>query len=338
MVLINELFTSVKQDDKQMAKLVDETKAVKKMEKKDQNALVDALNDYMLLGKESNYLNRFSVNELKKMSSADIVQSFKNILTYETEIAYVGARSFDQVKASLLNHIPFAESLKTRDMYIAPVMEYEQPVIFAYHNPKAVQVAVNAYIASEKANDKARLQAGLFNQYFGEGMTSILFQEIREFRALSYSADGLYSFESKEYPDRKGTFTASLSTQADKTNEAIDLMQQLIADMPQKPERLDMIKSGIAESVNSTKPNFRNIPSYGYSLIRQGYTEDRRKLELEYSQTAEFSDIVDFYDQYVKGKPINYAIVGNIKKVDLKALEKYGTIKKVKANEVMKKL
>ena len=261
-----------------------------------------------------------------------------NILNYETDITYVGSLSFDKVKTTLLNNIPFADKLKPRDMYILPRMEYDKSTIFVYHNPKAKQVAVNAYIPGGKANDKARLQESLFNQYFGSGMTSILFQEIREFRSLSYSASGSYSFPSKLYPDVKGRFTAFLSTQADKTNEAIDLLQQLITEMPEKPERLDIIKNGIAESINTSKPNFRYVPGYAYSLIREGYTEDTRKTRLDYSKTAEFSDIVDFYTQYLKGKTIHYALIGNTKKFDLKALEKYGTIKRLKQGEIMKKL
>jgi predicted Zn-dependent peptidase len=242
------------------------------------------------------------------------------------------------VKTTVLKHIPFAETLKPRDMYLIPRMEYDKSTIFTYHNPKAKQVAVNAYIPGEKANDIARLQVSLFNQYFGSGMSSILFQEIREFRSLSYSAYGSYGFSSRLYPNEKGNFTAFLSTQADKTNEAIDLLQQLIIDMPEKPDRLDIIKSGIAESINNSKPNFRNVPSYALSLIREGYTEDTRKTRLDYSKTAEFTDIVGFYNQFIKGKTINYALIGNTKKFNLKALEKYGTIKKLKRKEVMKSL
>jgi predicted Zn-dependent peptidase len=338
MQLINELFTSVKPDDKQLEKLVNEAKAEAKTERKDQNELDNAVYGYMLNGKESDYLNRFSIKELKKISSADIVKSFKNILNYETDIIYVGSLPIEDVKTVILNNIPFAETLQSRDMYISPVMEYEQSTIFVYHSPKAKQVRINACIVGEKANDKARLQAELFNQYFGRGMSSILFQEIREFRSLSYSASGGYSNPSQLYPDRKGRFIAYLSTQADKTNEAIDLLQQLITNMPEKPERLDIIKSGIAESINSSKPNFRYLPGYAYSLIRQGYKEDIRKLNLEYSKTATFTDIVDFYNQFIKGKTIHYAIIGNTKKFDLKALGKYGLIKRLKYKDVMKKI
>jgi predicted Zn-dependent peptidase len=336
--LIHELFTSVKPDDKQTEKFVNQAREDKKMERKDHDELDYALSDYMTDGKESDYLNRFSIKELKKIRSADIIQSFKNILNYETDITYVGSLSFEQVKTSVLNYIPFADNLKTRDMYITPMMEYAQNTIFVLNNSKANQVRVNVYIPGAKSNDIARLQAVLFNQYFGQGMSSIMFQEIREFRSLSYSASGGYSNPSKLYPDRKGRFFGYLSSQADKTNEAVEILNQLLTDMPEKPERLDIIKSAIAESINSSKPEFRYVPYYCYSLVRQGYKEDTRKLNLDYSKTAEFTDIVDFYNQFIKGKTINYAIIGNTKKFDLKALEKYGTVKKVKSRQVLKKL
>ena len=57
----------------------------------------------------------------------------------------------------------------------------------------------------------------------GSGLVSILFEEIREKRALSYSA---YSYFS---PMRvKGTFTAGLSTRADQADEALSVLREVI--------------------------------------------------------------------------------------------------------------
>ena len=336
--LINELFTSVKPDNKQKSKFIDNTKFQQKTEKKDQRALDDAVYEYMMYGKNSSYIDRLNIKELKKIKSEDIVKSFKNILNYEAQITYVGTLPFDQIKTSILNYLPFAEKLNAKDIYFTPKMEYEENTIFVYNNSKANQVAVNLYIQGEVANDKSRLQAVIFNQYFGSGMSSIMFQEIREFRSLSYSARGNYSHPSKEYPDRKGQFLGELSTQADKTNEAIALLNDLLSNMPEKPERLEIIKSAISSSINSSKPGFRNVPFYGYSLIRQGYTEDIRKLNLEYSKDAQFSEIVDFYNNFIKGKRINYAITGNTKKFDINELEKYGKIKKLNNSLIFREL
>jgi len=69
----------------------------------------------------------------------------------------------------------------------------------------------------------------------GGGMVSRLFQEIREKRGLSYSANSYFS------PMReKGPFTASLQTRTDQTEEALSVLQEqlkiFIDDGPTKAE------------------------------------------------------------------------------------------------------
>lgn len=336
MLLINELLSSIKPDDAQMKKLIDDAESSKKVEKKDQNTLDDALYEYVVFGDNSDYINRLTIDEIKKIKSKDIVDAFKKARNYETTITYIGKLSFDQVSELLIKNIGFSDNLIEKDTYITPCTNYSKNQIFVCNNPKSIQAAVNIYIPSEKVNDNDRLKAYLFNQYFGVGMNSIMFQEIREFRSLSYSARGSFRMYSKKYPEQKGYFLGALSTQTDKTNEAIDLLNELVINMPEKPDRIDNIKDNVVESINSSKPNFRSTPQYGYSLIDQGYTEDTRKLNLEYTQTASFEDILDFYNNFIKGKPIIYTITGNIKNMDIKALEKYGEVTEIKIDNIIK--
>ncbi len=334
--LLHEWLTAAKADDKQMSKLVEDAKAGQKMEKQDQNTLDDALCQYALYGKKSEYIDRLTANEIKKIRSADILTSFQKIKNYETTITYVGTLPLENVKSALIQHIGFPDSLAVKDLYIRPRSEFSKNKILICDNPKANQSAVNVYIPGEKNSDTERLQASLFNQYFGLGMSSILFQEIREFRSLSYSAYGSYKTASKLYPDFKGYFMGVLSCQSDKTNEAIDILNQLICDMPRKPERLATIRQAVLESINNSKPGFRAIPSYGYSLVEQGYTEDYRKTNLDYTQISQFNDIENFYQDFIQNRPTVYIITGNKKKMDLKALEKYGEIQEVKAEQLFK--
>ena len=53
-----------------------------------------------------------------------------------------------------------------------------------------------------------RLTARTFNKYFGSGMSALVFQEIREFRSLAYSAYGI--FQIPWYLNGKDIFEVSL--------------------------------------------------------------------------------------------------------------------------------
>jgi predicted Zn-dependent peptidase len=65
----------------------------------------------------------------------------------------------------------------------------------------------------------------LFNNYFGGGMSSIVFQTIRESKALAYSTYAYYFTPNTK--DEKYYLVGYVGTQADKLNEAIPSMNEL---------------------------------------------------------------------------------------------------------------
>lgn len=73
-------------------------------------------------------------------------------------------------------------------MRLQPVQEN---TVYIYDNPSARQTIVGSYAQTAPmptARDRAQLR--LWSTYFGGGMQSVLFQEVREFRALAYSVHG----------------------------------------------------------------------------------------------------------------------------------------------------
>ena len=174
-----------------------------------------------------------------------------------------------------------------------------------------------------------------FNKYFGSGMTSIVFQEIREFRSLAYSSYGYYNKPFKN--GKAGLLIAHLSTQADKTNEAIDVFMDLITNMPEKPERIENIRKSLTQSINSNRPSFRHLSSSVAYWKKQGYNDDPRKNRISDYEKMEFDKITDFYKKNVSGKPIIITIVGNKKRIDIEKLKKYGEFIELKNTDVIKK-
>ena len=94
------------------------------------------------------------------------------------------------------------------------------------------------------------------------------------------------------------------------------------------------LKDYLKESILSAKPGFRSASAVYEAWKRMGYTQDPAIDKMKKIETLKFEDIIDFYNENIKGKPVVIAIVGNPKDFDTKALEKYGKVVKVSESKL----
>jgi predicted Zn-dependent peptidase len=320
MSLVNDYLLNIKADDKQITKLLQSIKERNKIERKDHTILAEAHLNYIIMGKHSPYINRVPVKEVKKLKSEDIVNAFRRAKNHETTITYAGKLSFDKVKETLKTRIVFPDKVQPADRSFFEIRDFDSGMISLYNYKKANQTHTLFYIPG-KAGDKSDvIISAFFNQYFGEGMTSIMFHEIRELRSLSYSASARYSFPNRIYAGFKGFLYGTLATQADKTAEAIELVDSLVKQLPQKPELTEILRNSFKESINTSKPAFRDIPAYGYSLVEQGYNEDLRKIRYDNINLFNMDSINKFHENFIKGRPLIYILTGNESKMEIDKL------------------
>ncbi|MEJ7665710.1 MAG: insulinase family protein [Hymenobacter sp.] len=78
--------------------------------------------------------------------------------------------------------------------------------------------------------DNGARPVALYNEYFGGGMGSIVFQDLRESKALAYSAMSRYANADKA--GRSNYIISYIGTQSDKLPEAMSGMESLLTDMP----------------------------------------------------------------------------------------------------------
>lgn len=65
-----------------------------------------------------------------------------------------------------------------------------------------------------------------------------------------------------------------------------------------------------------------------------GHNTDRRKDIFEKVKNYTFADVKDFHTKYVKNRPTTLLVLGKKEGLDLKALEKYGTVKYLSLKDV----
>ena len=157
--------------------------------------------------------------------------------------------------------------------------------------------------------------------------------EIREKRSMAYTAYGYFSRPPKQGQMTK--FVGYVGTQSDKVADAIDVYMSLLDSMPQYPETMENIRTVLRQSVLSNKPTFRNKSQRMTANMLLGYKVDPAMLQVRDIQRLSFENVVSFYEQRVKGKPIAIIVMGDPKLIDQKVLKaKYGKINKLSKSQL----
>ena len=136
-------------------------------------------------------------------------------------------------------------------------------------------------------------------------------QEVREYRSMAYTADG--GEITPPLANKNAYFEGYIGTQADKTIDAIDVFMNLLTEMPEYADRISGIKDYLREGLQTAKPDFRSRSQVYEAWKRLGYTEDPAKTQLPKIQNLSFEDVVKFYQQNVKGRPVAIGIIGDPK-------------------------
>ena len=118
--------------------------------------------------------------------------------------------------------------------------------------------------------------------------------------------------------------------------QAIALLDSLCNDMPVNVENLSVARQSLLNDVNNSYPTFRSMPLIVSLSERNGYTSDVETALVEQLPSLTQADVEAFYRQHIKGQPYQLMIVGNVKKLDMKALARYGTVVKVKKDDIYK--
>ena len=176
----------------------------------------------------------------------------------------------------------------------------------------------------------------MLGRYFGGGMFSLMFQEVREFRSMAYSASGLTDCSSPAYPDDPALFITSLGTQADKTLSAMQLVDSLIRTLPIKENNLESSRYSIVASVNNSYPDFRGLPGEVQRLELMEYKENPDKEILENLPSVDSAALREYYERAVAPAPVVWILVGDRKSLPMNEIASYGKLVELKKADIYK--
>jgi predicted Zn-dependent peptidase len=313
----------------------DAVKMVKSGESKRTPAsLASALCEKVMYGKESEYLRKEN-----KVSAEEFAKLFELALKTECDILYCGALSADEIERSIKEYLPVDKITRpTKSPVERKIINYEKPTVYFVDAPNNALSYVYCYIPGGSLDDmKSRNEADLFAAYFGGNMTSLMFQEMREFRSLIYFGTASYEFPAFKNRELPSHFYALFATQSDKTPDAVFVLDSLLKDMPVVEKRVEDSKRALYNGLANDYPTFRSVAEKIAYYKMLGYDDDPAKIAADNIPKSTSDDLKRFYEQHVKGRPIVYCIVGNAEFMDFERLSDFGKVVKVKENDLFRR-
>ncbi|MFP2994563.1 insulinase family protein [Spongiivirga sp. MCCC 1A20706] len=281
--------------------------------------------NYAKYGEDSRQRDIIQVSDLRDIDPEELVNIVKDLRNYKQRVFYYG-KDVENAVASLDEKHTVPASLKD----YAPAKKYEEKetggnVYFV--NYDMVQAEMMFVAKSDPFSTENLAASRLFNTYFGSGLSSIVFQEIRESKSLAYSAYSFYANASKK--DESNYVMAYIGTQANKMPQAVDAMLDLMNDMPESEEQFQAAKESTLKKLAAERITKSNIFWSYERLQNRGIDHDIREDIYNAVSKMTMADLKTFFDNNIKGEEYNMVVIGNRNDVDMKALEKMGKVQEM---------
>ena len=296
------------------------------------NILWSGLRNYAKYGADNPFTNVLSNHELQELKAEELTNIIKGITTYPHRVLYFGPRNTNELKVFLgeYHKVPAEFTSVPELKEFAELDIDDQQVYWADYD--MVQTEIVFQSKSDAYDAKLTPATRLFNEYFGGGMNSIVFQEIREAQGLAYSVFSSYSQGSKK--EKSDYLFAYIGTQADKQGEAMDAMMELLNNMPESEGAFKIAKEAILNKIESERVTKSSVLWNYVNAQDKGLDYDIRKDTYEQVAAMSFDDLKAFQEKYIKDKKYVTVLVGSRDKINFEDLAKYGEVKELTLDEL----
>lgn len=332
LALMLELVNNPTVDEQTLEELKDIILKSREDQKQDPMAVSRALYLYNRYGDESPMLESLTSAEIEAATVEQLQSLVAGLLDYRHTLTYTGSLPLETLLASIRSHYQVADNLKETPPYrFRRAREITQNEIYVVDQPTA-QAQVRFEFPDGVYNEDLVIPSSLYNGYFGSSMSSVVFQELREARALAYSAQAQYAQGGRV--NSENLMLGVISSQNDKTVDAIGAFLDLFDNMPISEERFQEAKSALVSRYRTSTVGFRQIIGTVRSWEQLGLEGDPRERRFAQLQSATLQDMVDFQQQSIANKPKLISIVGDVSRIDSDALAEFGNVTQVQVDDL----
>ncbi len=324
--LFEHLLNNVVGDDEKLKAFVQDILTSRVDAKKSKERILkNGLVNFAYYGADSPFTDRLDESVLKNMKAEELVEQIKSLLGYEHHIYFYGTLEEPDVVSILDKHHQVALPLKP----VLPAKIYhevptEKNKVYFVHFP---MVQVEVLMMSRGTNHfdlDEYLISSLWNEYFGIGMSSVVFQEIRESKGFAYSTYAYYRTPTEK--DDAHYIQAFVGTQPDKLKDAVSELRHIIDEMPFHERAIQAAANSLVKKVETERIAPDNVFWEWESNKKLGINRDLRKDKYEFLTKVTPTDLVAFQQKFIKNRKFSYLVLGDANQVDMEFLKSIGDV------------
>lgn len=332
--LAEHIFTNCKPNEKVLEDLKNIVLKEREDGKLNKDLIMNGLMNYAQYGADNPFKYTLTNDEVKNLKSEDLIKILHNLSKYKHTITYYGPKDLNTFSAEIVK------------VHALPIeFTPEQPIKKFTYDPTStnkvyfvdydmVQAEIQWVRNAGLYNHEHTVKADLFNNYFGGGMGSIVFQNIRESKALAYSTYAYYGVTDNK--EKENSIVAYVGTQVDKMAEAVAAMNELLTTIPESEKSFEIAKSSLLNIIETSRIT-GNAIIYAYLEAKKlGFDKDVRIATYAALKPLTLTDIKAFHQANLSGKPYHYCVIASEKKVNLTELQKNGPVIKLSIADIFK--
>jgi predicted Zn-dependent peptidase len=326
--LFEDLLKNCKADEGALKSLKARASKSRTDSKANKGTIMVGLVNYARYGQSNPFNYTMTDAELSNLTASELVTILHSLNSNPHKILYYGPQPLVSLTAGLktMHAIPAAFTAAPAPVKFVPSVQNKNLVLFADY--KMVQSEIRWLRNSGVYNPDKESVIDVYNNYIGD----LVFQTIRESKALAYST---FSFYIK--PDKKEDPFYSMSyvgSQADKFNEAVVAMNELLNDLPHVEQNVKVAQEGLKKDIETARITQDGIIFNYLAAQRKGLNEDIRKKTYNAIDKISFAELKKFHDENIANKPYTYVIVASDKKISEDDMKKFGEVKKLSLEEI----
>lgn len=339
--LMEHLLADAQPNPDALENLIADVLVQRENDKLDKNVVLrKAMTSYAKHGPKSPFSDKFPKEKLQSISSEELLSLLRDLGSLQHDVFYHGPDSPKKVANVLKKHHPAASIAEPMPKASAkypptkyPEIGVRRDKVFFVHFPMVQVELLLLSKGTPRFNLEEYVFAEWYNQYFGYGLSSIVFQEIRESKALAYSA---YAYAAS--PVRKKyshSLRAYVGTQPDKLYEAVGAFQDILENMPVSLPQIETARQSVLRQIAADRITKDNLYWTWRANRDKGFANrDLREDTYKMLQNAQAGDLIRYQEQHVKGRHYTWMVLGERERIDFEFLKQIGPVQELTLEDI----